>query len=50
MIDELKKSIESKNTILFVGAGISATLGLPTWSELISQIASDLGYNDKLFK
>ena len=50
MIDELKKSIRSKNTILFVGAGISATLGLPTWSELISHIASELGYDDKLFK
>lgn len=50
MIDELKKSIKNKNTILFVGAGISATLGLPTWSELISQIATDLGYDDRLFK
>ncbi len=50
MIEELKQSIKNKNTILFVGAGISATLGLPTWSQLISQIASDLGYDDELFK
>lgn len=50
MIEELKKSIKDKNTILFVGAGISATLGLPTWPQLISQIASDLGYDDELFK
>lgn len=50
MISDLKKSIKNKNTILFVGAGISATLGLPTWSQLISQIASELDFDDKLFK
>lgn len=49
MIDELKRSIKNKNTILFVGAGISASLGLPTWSELISEIAQNLEYDDKLF-
>ena len=50
MLNDLKESIRNKNTILFVGAGISATLGLPTWSELISHISSDLGYDDNLFK
>lgn len=50
MIDDLRRSIKEKNTILFVGAGVSATLGLPTWSQLISQIASELNYDDKLFK
>ena len=50
MIEELKKAIKNKNVILFVGAGVSATLGLPTWSELISHIARDLGYDDRLFK
>lgn len=50
MIDKLKQAIKNKNTILFVGAGISAALGLPTWSELISHIAEDLGYDDRIFK
>ncbi len=50
MIEDLKNSIKTKNTILFVGAGVSATLGLPTWGELISKIANDLGYDDNLFK
>ena len=50
MISDLKKTIKNKNTILFIGAGISATLGLPTWSQLISQIASELDFDDKLFK
>lgn len=50
MFEELKASIKEANVILFVGAGISATLGLPTWSQLISKISSDLGYDDRLFK
>ena len=50
MIEELKKSIQNKNVILFVGAGISATLDLPTWSQLISHLAGELGYDEKLFR
>jgi hypothetical protein len=50
MIDNIKRSIKQQNTILFVGSGISATLGLPSWSQLIDHIASDLGYDGQLFK
>lgn len=50
MIEELKSSIKEGNVILFVGAGISATLGLPNWSQLISHISSELGYDDRIFK
>lgn len=50
MIDNLKKAIRNKNVILFVGAGISSTLGLPTWSELIAKMAEDLEYDADLFK
>lgn len=50
MIDEIKHSIKSQNLILFVGAGISATLGLPNWSQLINHIASELGYDERLFR
>ena len=50
MIQELKESIKNGNTILFIGAGISATLGLPTWSKLIDKIAADLGYDTEIFK
>lgn len=35
--------------MLFVGAGVSASLGLPTWSNLIDHIAEDLGYDPKIF-
>lgn len=47
---DLKRSIKNGSVILFVGAGISATLGLPNWSELISHIAEELGYDYRLFK
>ncbi len=50
MNKELKNSIKEGNVILFVGSGISATLGLPSWSQLISHIASELGYDDRIFK
>lgn len=50
MIDELRTSIKSGHVILFVGAGISATLGLPDWSQLISHISSELGYDERIFK
>lgn len=50
MFEELRSSINEGNVILFVGAGISATLGLPNWSQLISHISSELGYDDRIFK
>lgn len=50
MVDELKKSLKNEEAILFIGAGIPATLGLPTWSKLIAHIARELGYDERLFK
>lgn len=50
MIEELRTSIKNGNVILFVGAGISATLGLPSWGQLISHIAVELGYDERIFK
>ena len=49
-MDELKRKIREKNVILFVGAGVSATLGLPTWSQLIGHISEKLDYDECLFK
>ncbi len=48
-IEELKNSIKRREVILFVGAGVSKTLGLPTWSELIDSMAEDLGYDKRIF-
>lgn len=49
MIEELKNSIKNRNVILFVGAGVSATLGLPDWNSLINHIAKELDYDEQIF-
>lgn len=49
-MDELLNSYREGNLILFVGAGVSKNLGLPTWSELIDHIALELGYDPEIYK
>ena len=48
-MDELISSYRDRNVILFVGAGISKNLGLPTWSELIDHIAAELDYDPEIY-
>lgn len=50
MIEELRTSIKEGNVILFVGAGVSASLGLPNWTQLISHISGELEYDERIFK
>ncbi len=50
MDDQLVQAIRNKNVILFVGAGVSANLGLPTWNDLISHMAEKLGYDPEVYK
>ena len=49
-MDDLINSYREGNVILFVGAGVSRNLGLPTWSELIDHIARELGYEPEIYK
>lgn len=49
-MDDLISSYREGNVILFVGAGVSSNLGLPTWSELIDHIATELGYDPEIYK
>jgi hypothetical protein len=48
-VDKLRDAYRTGRLILFVGAGVSANLGLPNWSELIGKIADDLGYDPAIF-
>lgn len=49
MLDELARAIKSGQAILFAGAGVSQNLGLPSWGELIGEIAQQLDYDDSVF-
>ena len=46
LVEDYKKG----KILLFVGAGVSANLGLPTWGKLINRLASELGYDPDVFK
>jgi hypothetical protein len=46
---ELIEAIKNKNLILFVGAGVSASLGLPTYSDLINYIAQKMDYDPEIY-
>ena len=51
MIDEeLVQAVRSHEAVLFVGAGVSRSLGLPSFSELIGELAVDLGYDPEVFE
>ncbi len=47
---ELIEKITKRQVILFVGAGISATLGLPTWNKLMDYVALSLNIDPCIYK
>ncbi|WP_163469005.1 SIR2 family protein [Fusobacterium sp. IOR10] len=49
LLKKLAKKIKNNEVILFVGAGISANLGLPTWQEMIDEMADHLGIDKEIF-
>jgi len=48
-MEELIAAIQQRQAILFVGAGVSIPLGLPSWDKLIGIIAKDLDYDPDIF-
>lgn len=48
-IRDLVELIKSKNVILFVGAGVSMNLGLPSFSRLTEYVGEKLGYDPDVF-
>ncbi|WP_230529896.1 SIR2 family NAD-dependent protein deacylase [Microvirga roseola] len=42
MLEDLVRAIEERQAILFAGAGVSMTVGLPSWQTLIEHIAREL--------
>lgn len=47
---ELVEAVVRREAVLFVGAGLSATLGVPTFSQLVDAMAGDVGFDPDLFK
>jgi len=41
-LDQLAEAIRQRGAILFVGAGVSMTVGLPSWTELTTHMVDEL--------
>jgi hypothetical protein len=41
--DELIRAVKERRVILFVGAGLSMSVGLPSWQEFVEHMAGELG-------
>jgi hypothetical protein len=44
--DELAIAIKERRAILFAGAGLSMSVGLPSWQEFIDRMGEELGLAD----
>lgn len=42
-IKKIKEASENNKLVIFVGAGVSANSGVPTWNQLIKELGKDLG-------
>jgi hypothetical protein len=49
LIAPLAEAIRDRQVILFAGSGLSCNLGLPSWGQLIGQMAQQLGYDPDVF-
>lgn len=49
-MDQLVQAYRSRTLLLFVGAGISMPLGLPSWRQLIDHMAAELGYDPDIYR
>jgi hypothetical protein len=48
-VQELVNAIRARDALLFVGAGVSMNLGVPSWRQLTAHIAERLGYDPEEF-
>lgn len=48
-LQDLKDKIQKKQVLLFAGAGVSRTLGLVGWYDLVQAMGEELGFDKNLF-
>jgi len=46
-IEDIASRIKEKKLILFVGSGVSSSLNLTSWKELLAKLGDELGFKDK---
>jgi len=46
---ELVEAVRTRSAVLFAGAGLSNNLDLPTWNQLMAEMALKLGYDPEVF-
>lgn len=49
-MEQLIEAYRSKRLILFVGAGVSMSLGLPSWRQLVDHMAKELGFDPDIYR
>jgi hypothetical protein len=49
LLADLIREVRERHVILFVGAGVSAGLGLPTWEDFIGRLGAELGFEPTEF-
>ena len=49
-MDDLINALRERRVILFVGAGVSQNLGLPSFVQLIDHMAEELGFDPEIFR
>src|SRR5262245_50502450 len=49
MNHELVQAMRDHRVILFVGAGVSQNLGLPSFAGLINHLAEEFGYDPEIY-
>ena len=47
-IEQLAAAIREHRAILFVGAGVSMSVGLPSWQKLVEHMAAELAVEEQL--
>jgi len=49
-LDDLARSIKGRQAILFAGAGLSMSVGLPSWSELVEHMRQELELDPQILQ